>query len=194
VRAALASAGVDRAPIVAQSMGGRIAIELARRHPDLVRSLALFGSVGIGETTAFASIAHRLPAPRAPLTTLLSQRWIVALGKAYSYGRRAAIAPEDVDAYWAATQFPEFVPALHGALREFDWHPLSTTVLGELSMPALVVFCTRDRMVRVRGVEARVAALPRGRLHLVRDAGHVANEEAPDEVNPLLVEFVSSPD
>jgi haloalkane dehalogenase len=191
VRAAIAALGLSRPlPLVAQSMGGRIVLEVALRHPEIVRSLALFGSVGIGDTTAFAWIANRLPAPRQPLTALLSQRWIVALGKAYSYGRRRSIETPDVDAYWAATQFPEFVPALHRALTEFDWRPLPASVLAQVTVPALVVFGTRDRMVRARRVMERVSALPQGRLHLVRDAGHVANEEADEEVNPLLVEFI----
>lgn len=194
LRALFGALDIARAPVVAQSMGGRIAIELALRHPSIVSALALFGSVGIGETTAFAAIANRLPAPRTPLTTVLTQRWIVALGKAYSYGRRGTIAEEDIDAYWATTQFPDFVPALHRALRDFDWRPLSPETLARLTMPAVVFFGTRDRMVRTRGVSERVAALPRGRLHLVRDAGHVANEEAAGEVNTLLVEFVSAAD
>jgi len=192
VLAAMDTLGLAASPVVGQSMGGRIAAELAIRHPERVVSLVLFGAVGFGDAPAVASLAPRLPGPTGSLTTLLSQRWIVALGKAYSYGCRAAIAQEDIDAYWAATQFPAFVPALHRVLAEFDWRALTPAQLSAIRAPTLVVFGTRDRMVSPRRVASRVAALRDGRLHLVQDAGHVANEEAPDEVNPLLVEFLSS--
>lgn len=192
VEALLDALGIEAAAIVAQSMGGRIATELAITRPQRVRGLALLGSVGFGATGVPGAIVRQLPAPPRAITPILSQRWIVAIGKAYSYGRRAAIAQPDIDAYWAATQFPDFVPALHRVLSEFDWRPLSPEALGALRVPVLVVFGTRDRMVRPLRVAERVAAVPQGRLHLVRDAGHVANEEAPDEVNPLLVEFIGS--
>jgi len=191
VNAAMDTLGIVSAPIIAQSMGGRIAAELAIRHPERVELLVLFGAVGFGDAPAVASLAPRVPGPRGSLTTLLSQRWIVALGKAYSYGRRAAIAQDDIDAYWAATQFPEFVPALHRVLAEFDWRALTPAQLGAIRATTLVIFGTRDRMVSPRRVASCVAALRDGQLHLVHDAGHVANEEAPEEVNPLLVEFLS---
>lgn len=183
--------GVARAPIVAQSMGGRIAVEFARTQPTRVAGLALFGSVGFGETPRVIALAPHLPVPRGPLSTVLVRRWMVALSKAIAYGRRGSVAQEDVDAYWAPTQFPDFLAALRQAAVEFDWRRLTPDALGDIDVPALVVFGTRDRTVRPVDTPALVAALPRGRLYWVRDAGHVANEEAPEEVNPLLVEFVA---
>ncbi len=181
---------VDRATVVGQSMGGRIAVELARTQPQRVRALALFGSVGFGEVPSTVSLAPYLPAPRGALSTLLVQRWMVALSKGFAYGNRHAVAQEDIDAYWAATQFPDFLSAMRQALIDFDWRPLTPAVASCITMPTLVVFGTRDRTVRPVHAEALTRVLPHGRLHWIRDAGHVANEEAPAEVNPLLVEFI----
>jgi pimeloyl-ACP methyl ester carboxylesterase len=182
--------GIARAPIVAQSMGGRIAVEVARLHPERVAALALFGSVGFGETTRVASVLARLPAPHGALSTMLVRRWIIALGKAFAYGRRAPIAQEDIDAYWAVTQFPDFLAAMRRVLLDFDWRPLTPELAATISVPALVVFGTRDRTVRPVRAEERVAALPQGRLYWARDAGHVVNEEVSEEINPLLVQFL----
>jgi pimeloyl-ACP methyl ester carboxylesterase len=183
--------GVPSACLVAQSMGGRIAVELARTAPSRVRALAVFGSVGFGEVPPMVSLVPYLPAPRGALSTLLVRRWMVALSKAFAYGRRASVAQADVDAYWAATQFPDFLAAMRQVMIEFDWRSLTPDALAEVTAPALVVFGTRDRTVRPVRAEPLVHALSRGRLYWVRDAGHVANEEAPDEVNPLLVEFIA---
>jgi pimeloyl-ACP methyl ester carboxylesterase len=182
---------LDRTAIIAQSMGGRVALELARIQAHRVSGLVLFASVGFGEVPAMVSLVPHLPEVRGPLSTMLVQRWMVALGKAFAYGRRARVQQSDIDAYWAATQFPDFVPAMRQALVDFDWRPLTREVLAAIATPTLVIFGTRDRTVRPVNAALRVSALPHGRLHWVRDAGHVANEEAPDEVNPVVVEFVS---
>lgn len=182
--------GVTRAPIVGQSMGGRIAIEVARSQPSRVASLVLFGSVGLGEVPAMVALAPRLPVPETSVSTLLVRRWLIALSKAAAYGTRRRPDRADVDAYWAPTQFPEFLAAARQAMIEFDWRPLAPEVLATIATPALVVFGTRDRTVRPLHTEALVGAMPHGRLAWIRDAGHVANEEADDEVNSLLVQFI----
>ena len=184
--------GVRRAPIAGQSMGGRIAFELARTRPDRVSALALFGSVGFGAVPNVVSLAPYLPAPRGTMSTLLVRRWMVALSKAFAYGRRVQAAQADIDAYWAATQFPDFLAAMRQTLIDFDWDPLTPDALAQVTAPALIVFGTRDRTVRPRSADALVRALPRGTLRYVADAGHVVNEECPDEVNPLLVQFIAS--
>ena len=182
--------GIVRAPIIAQSMGGRIAVEVARMHPQRVAALALFGSVGFGEVTPAASLLRRLPVPRGPLSTLLIRRWMVALGKALAYGRRAKVEQADVDAYWAATRLPNYFAAVRQTFIDFDWRPLTPEILRALDVPALVMFGTRDRTVRPLRAEALAAALPRGRLYWVREAGHVANEEAAEEINGIVVQFI----
>lgn len=190
VLALLDALGVQRTALVGQSMGGRIALEVARMHPERVSSLAVFGCVGFGETTRVASVLARLPAPRGVFSTLLMRRWMVAIGKAFAYGRRAPVAREDIDAYWATTQFPDFLTAMPRALIDFDWRPLTREDAAGVAVPTLVVFGTRDRTVRPTSAKTLVAALPRGRIYWVRDAGHVANEETAEEINPVLVQFV----
>ena len=62
---------------------------------------------------------------------------------------------------------------------------------ASIAVPTLVVFGTRDRTVRPVHAEALTRAIPRGRFRWIAEAGHVANEEAADEVNPILVEFIA---
>jgi pimeloyl-ACP methyl ester carboxylesterase len=191
VTAAMDALGVRRAPLIAQSMGGRVAVDVALTHAERVSGLALFGSAGFGEVFSAVALAPKLRAPRGALSTVLARRWMVAMARTFAYGKRGKPAAEDIDAFWSATQFPDYLAALHQALVEFDWRPLSSDVIGAIAAPTLVVFGTRDRTVRPVNAESLVAALPRGRLYWVRDAGHVANEEAADEVNHLLVQFVN---
>jgi pimeloyl-ACP methyl ester carboxylesterase len=76
-------------------------------------------------------------------------------------------------------------------LIDFDWRELTESELSRIQQPTLVLFGTRDRTVRPHSTDLLVRALPHGELYWVRDAGHVANEEAADEVNPIVVQFIS---
>ena len=191
LRAALDALAITSAPIIAQSLGGRVAVALARLEPARVRALALLGSVGFGEIPKVVALAKYLPVPHGPLPTVLVRRWMVALSKAMAYGRRAVPNAHDIDEYWAPTQFPDFLAALRQALIEFDWRPLAPEVIATISQPALVLFGTRDRTVRPVHAESLASHLPRGTFRWIRDAGHVANEEAPEEVNPILRDFIA---
>jgi pimeloyl-ACP methyl ester carboxylesterase len=190
LRAVLDALALPRVALVAQSMGGRIALELARVDPARVSRVVLFGSVGLGESPPVAPLAGRVPLPQGLPAGLLLRRWMVHVAKYFAYGTRGQFTEADVDAYWQAAQRPGVIAALWQVLGEFDWRVLPAEALAAVRVPVLVCFGTRDRTVSPRGVDARVAHLPQGEMHWVRDAGHVVCEECPDEVNPRLVEFL----
>lgn len=178
--------GIHRAHVIAQSMGGRIALQFAHDNAGRVATLSLLGSVGFGEVPKAVRLASLVPAPSPKLV----RRWMIELGETFVYGKRARVDASFIDAYWAPTQFPDFLAAARQSLIEFDWNPVTAEFLSGVTMPVLVVFGTRDRTVRPVHAETLVPALPDARLHWVHDAGHVANEEAHEEVNPLLLEFI----
>jgi len=66
-------------------------------------------------------------------------------------------------------------------------------LVGALDIPVLVVCGARDRANRP--LSTRLAdALPRARLEIVADAGHVANLDAPASFTRLLRAFLDAPD
>lgn len=185
--ALLDTLGLERADVVAQSMGGRIALELARRHR--VARLALFGPVGLGEVSQAREIAPFLPKLPGALAAMLVPRELVEIIQRRVYGKIGWFTERDVDEYWAPTQFPAVVQATLQMLREFDWEVLAPAALEQVAVPTLVVFGTLDGTVRPQGVERLVAALPNGRLEWIEGGGHVVMEEVPDRVNQLLMAF-----
>src|SRR4029077_20765721 len=74
IGALLDALNLEHPMMVAQSMGGRIAFELARRHR--VSRLALFGPVGFGEVSQAREIAPFLPKIPSALAALLVPREI----------------------------------------------------------------------------------------------------------------------
>lgn len=188
VEALLDALSIGRPPIVAQSMGGRIAVELARR--GRAERLALFGPVGFGHVTPAAAFAPFLPDIVGDIAHLLVTRRMVELVQRRVHGKLGWFTERDVDEYWAPTQFPAIVRAQVQMLREFSWQPLTPDVAWAVAVDTLVVFGTADRTVRPRDTAAIVAALPRGRLEWIAGGGHVVMEEDPERVNGMLVEFL----
>ena len=182
--------GLEQAAVVAQSMGGRIAVELARRSTDRVTRLVLFGPVGFGDISpAQAYVPFVPPLPGALLANLIPRRLVDVIQRRV-YGKLGWFTERDVDEYWAPTQFSPVVAAQVQMLREFDWAPLEEHALAMLDTPTLVVFGTRDRTVRPVHAARLVAAMPAARLRWIEDGGHTVMEEVPHDVNAMIISFL----
>lgn len=186
--------GVECVPIVAQSMGARIALEVARHHPARVSRLALFGPVGFGDISERQAYAPFVPALPGSLPALLVTRRTVETVQRRVHGKLGWFTERDIDEYWAPTQFPDIVRANLQMLREFDWTPLEEGVVAAVHAPTLVVFGTCDRTVRPAHAERLVAAMPSARLEWVEGGGHVVMEEVPERVNEMLAGFLREED
>lgn len=181
---------LDAAPIAAQSLGGRIAFELARREPARVPRLALYGPVGFGDVAPASAFAPFIPRLPGALPSLLVTREMVDFVQRRVHGKLGWFTERDTDEYWAPTQFPDVVRAQLQMLAEFEWAAHDERALSAFSTPTLVVFGTADRTVRPVHAERLVRAMPRGRLSWVEGGGHVVMEESPDAVNRELVAFL----
>ena len=189
IAALMDALGLERAAVVGQSMGGRIAFELARRHR--VSRLALFGPVGFGDISPARDLAPFLPNIPGSLAKLFVPRELVELVQRRVYGKIGWFTERDVDEYWAPTQSPAVVQACLQMLREFDWRRLRPETLAQVTTPTLVVFGTLDGTVKPVNVASLVSALPHGRLEWIEGGGHVVMEEVPDAVNRLLLDFLN---
>ena len=182
--------GLAAAPIAAQSMGGRVAFEFARREPARVPRLALYGSAGFGDiapATAFAPFIPRLP---GALPSLLVTREMVDFVQRRVHGKLGWFTDRDTDEYWAPTQFPDVVRAQLQMLAEFSWAPHEERALATFTTPTMVVFGTQDRTVRPVHAERLVRAMPHGRMVWIEGGGHVVMEEVPERVNRELCVFL----
>jgi len=192
VVALLDALGLERSSLVAQSMGARIALEVARRTGDRVTRLALFGPVGFGDIGQRRAYAPFVPVLPGALPSLLVTRRMVEIVQRRVHGKLGWFSERDIDEYWAPTQFPDVLRAQLQMLREFDWEPHEAGSLRGMHVPTLVVFGTLDRTVRPSRAQGLVSAMDRGRLEWIEEGGHVVMEEVPDRINRMLVEFLGS--
>lgn len=183
------AAGVERAPIVAHSLGAEAALGVALKAPQRVSRLVLIAPVGLGHVV-LAFVGRLLtPAFVTRLLTRLLGRWSVRLALFFA-SARMRWDPAVIEQHAAPLSQRGFAAAtrhlLHGAL----WRRRSADELARVRVPVLVIVGTRDRLVPTRGVDDWCRLLPNARAVRVEDAGHVLPEEAADRVNPLVVEFL----
>ncbi len=177
---------LPRATVVGQSMGSRLALELAINHGARVDRLVLFAPVGMASVR---DVMLLRPFPRAawPLAVLLARRSLVRLALRAVYGTDARPTDEDVDQYWSPLDANR-VHALYAIVHEMEWGVVSRAALARIVAPTLVVSGDEDILLGTRVLPSESDAIPNGRLVWVAGAGHVPNAEQPALSNALLVE------
>lgn len=200
VRQVIAMAGLHRPHVVAQSMGGTIALELAASGEPAIGRLVLVNPACFGHVHLLPLAQRASPKVVEPVLARLVPRWVVSRAHRRVYGDPQLITADDIDQYWAPSQFPGYAQAMRRLLHEFTWTrpPVSAMVqrlraLTPPTSPPLVVLGTRDRLVR----EARpyAAALRKAgaplEIYASVGGGHAVNEERPREVLALVTAFLA---
>ena len=180
VAAVMDAAGMPRAHVHGQSMGGQIAQELAIRYPERVLSLVL------GATWAGGPPLSR--AVRA-LPFLVSRK-----------------DPEDfiraTAPYLSATpipatdgQFPGHARAprnKRGLMRQMaaQMRYSSLRRLHEIRQPTLVMHGEKDRLISPLNARRMTRRIPGARLRLIAGAGHMYLHDRPQESRDLLLDFL----
>ncbi len=190
--------GIERAHLVGNSMGGRIALEAALRAPERVDRLALLSpAVAFRKLRQFVPLI-RLTRPEFALLPLVATRSTVRLVTKSLFADSARI-----DASWHEAAIDEFLRvfstargriAFFSALREIY---LDTphgpegfwTRLEQLSRPALFIWGDRDPLVPAQFARHVEQAVPRARSIVLRDCGHVPHFEHPKVTHRLIREF-----
>ena len=201
VRGVIEGAGLHRPHVVAQSMGGTIALDLAASGSPAIGRLVLVNPACFGHVHLLPLAQRASPKVVEPVLAHLVPRWVVARAHRRVYGDPSLITDEDIDQYWAPSQLPGYAAAMRRLVHEFTWTRPHVSVMVERlrsltppTSPPLVVLGTRDRLVR----DARpyAAALRRAgaplEIYSVVGGGHAVNEERPREVLALVMAFLET--
>jgi pimeloyl-ACP methyl ester carboxylesterase len=176
------------AVLIGHSMGGAIAAEFAIAYPKRVRGLVLVDAAGLGVREPFLLRMAGWPGI-GRLVSGLRTRWITGRILKSTYADPRKVQPQDVDQYYAPLAEPDFGRALRGVLREFRFAALSGRLAG-IDAPTLVLWGRQDRWIPPSVGMAFATELPRVAYISVPHAGHALPEEAPDEVNRLVIAFL----
>jgi 3-oxoadipate enol-lactonase len=172
---------VTQPHIVGSSIGGMMAMSLARRHPSRVERLVLIGtSAHLGPAPAWTERAAAVRAGGgAAVATTVVARWVTP---AY-----AAAHPDDVERFEAmiSSVDREGYAGCCEAIAAMD----QREGLAQIGAPTLVVVGRDDPATPLEHAEAIADAIPDARLEVVAGA-HVPSWESADAVNVLIAEHL----
>jgi 3-oxoadipate enol-lactonase len=166
------------------SMGGVVAQRLALDFPELVRSLVLISTsseVGERARAAWEKMAAVIEQRGFPPGTDFAER-IFAPG----FVKVHPEAVQDMAARTAAND-PRAYAAAARAIGAYNW----TADLGRIRAPTLILQGVDDALTPPGGSVLMSRGIPRSRLLLIPDCGHVVPVEKPDLFTQTLLAFLA---
>jgi pimeloyl-ACP methyl ester carboxylesterase len=195
----LDAASFGRPDVVGHSLGGWVAMELAKRgRARSVVAISPAGQYTDEEVGTIATLFRRnrrmarwlLPFVRRVVRTAVGRR--VLLADICADARR--IPPEDAERLvvnLAKCPDPE---AVIGALRDKSGNAIRFMGAERVSCPVLIVLPERDRFFTRFHAERYAEALPKATIEVLPDCGHTAMFDHPDLVSSRILSFtVSTP-
>jgi pimeloyl-ACP methyl ester carboxylesterase len=183
VIAVLDELGIDRADVYGTSMGGRVAQQIAARHPGRVGALVLGctspgGPHGVERgNDVRRALAQSEPgaARQALLELMYTPQWLASHPGPYhtlgdpgmpAHARRRHLVASNQHRAW--------------------------DLLPEIGAPTLVVHGTDDLLNPTANAPLLADRIPGARMHLIPDGRHAYFEECRDQAGPLVLDFLTS--
>jgi pimeloyl-ACP methyl ester carboxylesterase len=154
---------------VGASLGGYVALAMARRDPERIRGLLLAGSRALPDPPDRKAL-------RAEMIRVVQEEGIEGWNREFS-------PPGPMD-----RPTDELVRGIE-ALRD---RPDATDVVASFEGPLVVVVGDQDDILPVDEARQIADSAPNGRLDVVEGAGHLVSVDAPERFNQILLELLTA--
>lgn len=177
--------------LIGLSMGGPIAATFTVRYPELVNKLILIDPAGARPVslTPMLKVA-RLPFVAEAVLRLAGTESIVKSAAKDFFD--PALVEHFISRYRIQMEFQGFSNAILSTIRNgmLDSFLHVYKALGKLDKEVLLLWGRNDMTVPFEHSFDLQAVLPKAEFHVIKNTGHIPHYEKPDEVNPLLLEFL----
>ena len=187
----------EPAIVVGHSMGGMVATEVARCHPELTRGLVLVNSSGMQLHERPLTLTDELmlnlvgtPGFGEALVGVFANQWVVHQGLLAAYHRKERVTPELVATFSGPLQ--RYGGASYLAVTrasrelEIDLQP------GGYNGPTLLIWGAEDRSIPPSDAEAiRRRVLPQAEIALLPASGHCPFDETPEAFCDVLLPWLA---
>jgi pimeloyl-ACP methyl ester carboxylesterase len=186
--------------VLGSSLGGAMALALAQRHPDKLKSLIVVG--GFSELDRATELNFRLRlrliqklgmsdevADYMGLWTLTRKFINSDAGYAVMRANQANIRANSAESYSA---FIEALLKWGRCQPGQEQEPKFTTLLASIKGPTLVVTSDNDHLIPRELSELIATSIPGAKLVVMPGAGHIPFMEQPEQVARIVLEFIAS--
>jgi pimeloyl-ACP methyl ester carboxylesterase len=183
-----------RVVAIGNSLGGCVSIRLAERHPELLAGIVGVAPAGLEMTRLLYlvqrdPVLHSLLALPTPVPGVVLRAAVARLYRQLAFARPADVHPNVISAFTyhhrERARVAHYLDTAHRLIPELR-EPFE---LSRITVPVLLVWGDRDRLVFHRGAERVLSEVPDARLELLEGVGHCPQVEAPERVCELLLEF-----
>jgi pimeloyl-ACP methyl ester carboxylesterase len=187
---------IERAHLIGNSLGGRVALEVGMRYPDRAGRLALLAPSLAWKRQRALAPALRLVRPELGLIQLTPRPVVQAIVHQLIPGAEDGWTAAGVDEFLRAFVTPAGRAAFYAAARHIYLESPNGNNgfwprLRGLQADALFIWGRRDRLVPIAFARHVAEALPAAR-HLELDCGHVPQVERPRKTHAAIREFLIS--
>ena len=181
--------GLQRANLIGNSMGGKLAWKFAAAYPARTDKLVLISPDG------FASSGFRYGVkPKVPFAIRLMPfflpRAILRTTLAAAYGDPARLTEATVTRYWNMMRAPGNRAAIVARLEQVMLTD-PVPILKKITAPTLLLWGEKDRMIPIANAADYLGAMPNAKLVTLPGLGHVPFEESPEGSIGALLGFLS---
>lgn len=187
------SQNINRADVIGHSMGGALALQFAYDFPASVHQVVLIAPA--------TYLYRRLPRYGFKRVPRRVSRGVLGIYEKiqgdtgnplrYAYGDPSRVTD---DARNIRTRMMR-VRGQHDALISMSRCSPEADVpesLAQVTVPTLIIWGTKDRVVPVSDAARHIKDMPHARLEMIETAGHLPHEEEPATVNELVMSFLDS--
>jgi pimeloyl-ACP methyl ester carboxylesterase len=186
--------GIVRPVVLGHSHGGAVALSLAARYRDRVRSLMLLAPAHpyFEEGDPLIRFYLSLPGRLFAYTLPWYPQWLQLLGLRRMAGKYSSDTTEQLQPYRENLRIPGTIYHLLRLLKSWkkDFTGLHKALRKPLATPSLIVWGDYDRAVPLQSAPALRERLLHSELVVLRGIGHRPAEETPAAVAHLLQEWL----
>ena len=181
--------GIEKTAIVGNSLGGRIALQMATDRPDRITKMVLMGTPGVGMTATDGLAALRAYQPSHDAMRDLLRNYFAVdpamiTDELVAIRYEASIAGGAYEAYRAMFFDPRHAGTQLG---------ITENEVRAIATPTLLVHGREDKVGPVQVAVTMLGVLPNADLHVFSACGHWTQIERADEFSALVADYLARP-
>jgi pimeloyl-ACP methyl ester carboxylesterase len=197
--------GAESAAVVGHDWGGVAAWLVAMRHPEAVEKLVILNCPhpsrflrGLWSPRQLRKSSYmfalQVPGPPGKLVQKSIFAWIESNFRTDTV-RPGTFTEEDIRRYAEAMMRPGVLTATTNYYRALFRRtpPQSRRLLRRVEAPVLVIWGEKDRYLGAGLAEPETSWVSNARVERLPGASHWVQQDSPDKVNALLLEFLPAP-